>query len=99
MYYDRDQFGSFDGPDNRRELMILMQRLGDRLPDAQARERRASFLRRIVKMSGNGFADKAVKITPCDAVQAYWILVNVCGCLSVDINAAAKLLDETVKRQ
>lgn len=69
------------------------------MPDAQARERRARFLKRIVRLSGNGFADKAVKITPCDAMQAYWIFGNICGVLEVDINKAARLLEEEVKRQ
>jgi len=93
------QFGSFDAKDNRRELMILLQRLGHHLPETLARERRAVFLRKVVRMSKNGFADKAVKIQPCDPVEAYWTLTMITGCLGVDIDRAARVLDDEVRRQ
>ena len=92
MRHESGQFGSFDGLDNRRELMILLQRL----PSDEAR---TGFLKRIVRLSGNGFAGKQVKLGLCDPVQAYWALVNITGVLGVDINRAARILEEQVSRQ
>lgn len=99
MRYDSGQFGSFDGRDNRRELMILFQKLGERLPRPLADERRADFLRKLVRLSGNGFASKMARITPCDPVAAYWMFGAITGCLGVSIDRAARLLDEEVRRQ
>ena len=99
MRYDSCQFGSFDGLDNRRELMILFQRLGENLPEQLAREKRAEFLRRLIKRSGNGFADKAASVKPCDPVEAYFAFNAITGVLGVNVDAAAKLLEDEVKRQ
>ena len=99
MRYDSGQFGHFDGLDNRREIMILFQRLGDHLPAPLANERRAVFLRRLCSRSTNGFSDKAVAITPLDAVQAYQMFVQITGVLGVDINWAARMLEKAVKEQ
>lgn len=97
MRYDSGQFQSFDGADNRKELWILFQRLGDPLPEVLKREKRAEFLKRLIRLSGNGFADKQVRIKPCDAVEAYFQFVAITGCLAVDINKAAKMLEEEVR--
>jgi hypothetical protein len=91
------QFSSFDGLDNRKELMILFQRLGDPLPEALKRNKRAEFLKRIVRLSGNGFAAKKVQIRPCDAVEAYFTFTAITGCLGVNIDKAAKMLEDAVR--
>lgn len=95
--YCSGQFQSFDGLDNRRELMLLFQRLGDPLPEVLKRDKRAEFLRRIVRMSNNGFAEKQVKIKPCDAVEAYFTFTAITGCLGVSIDRAAKMLEDAVR--
>jgi hypothetical protein len=97
MRYDSCQFGSFDGLDNRRELMVLFERLGDPLPEALKREKRAEFLRKMIRLSGNGFADKKATVRPCDAVEAYFQFVAITGCLQVDINRAAKMLEDELR--
>lgn len=97
MRYDSGQFGAFDGLDNRKEVMILLQKLGDGLTDKEGDARRANFLKALIRYSGNGFADKMVKIDPCDTVTAYWMFVHITGVLGVPIDKGAKLLDDTVK--
>lgn len=89
--FESFQFGSFDGKDNRRELMILFERLG-------SPEKRADFLQRLVRLSGNGFSDKMVKIVPCDPVTAYFTFTSITGVLGVDVNRAARMLEDEVRR-
>lgn len=95
------QFGSFDGADNRRELMILMQRLGQHLPSPLDRERRARFLQHLLPRSTNCLATKplVVDAKQCDPVGAYWLLVSITGALGVPIDVAARMLDEAVRSQ
>jgi hypothetical protein len=97
MRYDSYQFGSFDGLDTRKELMILFQRLGEPLPEILKRERRAIFLRRLLNLSTTGFSGKLPQIKPCDPVEAYFTFVAITGCLGVDVNQAAKMLEAEVR--
>jgi hypothetical protein len=99
MRYDSGQFGSFDGRDNRKELMNLFVRLGEHLPEQQARQRRAQFLQRLISRSTKGFADLPRAIEPCSAVEAYHLFVAITGCLHVPIDEAARLLERTVRDQ
>lgn len=82
---------TFDGLDNRREVMILLDRLGsDRA--------RAKFLESLIPSSLKGFAGCPMKVTNnCDTVSAYFMLVGVCNELGVSINTAAQKLEATVK--
>ena len=79
--------------------MILFQRLGQDLPEVLAKERRAEFLKKLIRFSKNGFADKMVTITPCDPVEAYFAFTAITGCLQVDVDLAARMLEEEVRRQ
>ena len=81
----------FDGRDNRREIMILLQRLGtDR--------RRAAFLTALARHSRNGFALAPTMVTgPCDPVAAYFMFVSICNELGTSINEAAELLQREVR--
>ncbi len=97
--FQTHQFGSFDGLDNRKTVALLFERMGHNLSDLQAREQRAAFLRRLVRLSGNGFAQQTVQITPCDAVEAYFAFTAITGCLGVDVDQAARMLEEEVRRQ
>lgn len=93
------QFGSFDGRDNRRELMILMQKLGDKAPDPKAH--RAAFLQGLIPLAVSQLAAVPLQVNPerCDPVGAYHLFVAITGCLDVPIETAAKLLDEAVRKQ
>lgn len=83
---------TFDGLDNRRELMILLDRLGS------DRARRA-FLLGLVPLSLKGFAGIPARLEgPCNAVTAYNMLIGLCNEVGVPINEAAKRLDERVRR-
>ena len=88
----KSELESFDGLDNRREIMILFQRLG-------SDERRAKFIESLIPNSLKGFAGCPMKVQgACDPVAAYYMLVGVTNELGVSINTAAKLLDEEVRR-
>lgn len=83
---------TFDGLDNRKEVMILLQRLGT---DA----RRAKFLESLIPASLTGFAGCPMKVRGnCDPVAAYYMLVGICNELGVSINTAAQRLEKEVKR-
>ena len=101
MRYDSGQFGSFDGLDNRRDVMHLFKRLGEHLPPHMANQKRAEFLQSLIKFSGNGFASRMIQMqaATCDTVGAYNAFVAITGVLGVEINAAARLLEEAVRKQ
>lgn len=86
----RSELESFDGLDNRREIMILLQRLG-------SDESRARFIESLIPLSLKGFAGCPMKVTgACDEVSAYYMLVGVCNEIGVSINEAARRLDKVV---
>lgn len=97
MYRDAGQFQSFDGKDNRREVMILLTRLGGSLPAPLADRRRADFLTRLIAHSGNGFARAMCRIEPCGVVDAYFAFVAITGVLGVPVEQAAQLLEAEVR--
>lgn len=82
---------TFDGRDNRRELVILLERLG-------TDKRRASFIESLIPNSLKGFAGCPMKVRGvCDPIAAYFMLIGVCNELGVPINQAAIKLEEAVK--
>jgi hypothetical protein len=82
---------TFDGLDNRREVMILLQRLG-------SDGRRARFLESLVPHSCRGFAGLPMKVADrCDPVAAYYMLVGITNELGVPIDTAARLLEREVR--
>lgn len=88
----KTELETFDGLDNRKEVMILLERLG-------SDKRRASFLEGLIPKSMKGFAAAPMKVTGnCDSIAAYYMLVGICNELGVSINEAAVLLDKEVKR-
>ena len=88
----KSELDTFDGLDNRREVMILLDRLGsDRA--------RARFIESLIPRSLNGFAGCPMRVSGnCDPVSAYYMLVSTCNELGVSINEAARLLDREVAR-
>lgn len=82
----------FDGLDNRREIMILLDRLG-------SDRRRARFIESLIPHSLKGFSACPMKVRGnCDAVAAYNMLISVCNEIGVSINTAAAKLEAEVKR-
>ena len=88
----KSELESFDGLDSRREVMILLQRLG-------SDQSRADFISTLVQRhSRNGFAGCEAKVVDtCDPVAAYFMLVGACNELGVSIDKAARLLEERVR--
>lgn len=87
----KSELESFDGLDSRREIMILLSRLGND-------QRRAQFLESLIPHSLKGFAGCPMKVKGnCDPVAAYYMLVGVCNELGVSINTAAQKLEKVVR--
>lgn len=88
----KTELDTFDGLDNRREVMILLHRLG-------SDERRAAFLESLIPQSLNGFAGCPMKVRgSADPVASYYMLVGICNELGVSINEAARRLERAVKQ-
>lgn len=88
----KSELDTFCGLDNRREVMVLLDRLG-------SDQARAAFLCSLTKHSSNGFAGSPVQVVNhCDSVTAYFMMVSICNELGVSINYAAKKLDGVVRR-
>lgn len=86
----KTELQTFDGLDNRKEIMILLERLGS---DAS----RARFIESLIPLSLKGFAGMPMKVRgPCGAVAAYFMLVGVCNELGVSINTAAQRLQRRI---
>ncbi len=87
----KTEIETFDGRDNRKEIMILLERLG-------SDQQRARFLESLIPRSLNAFAGVPMKVRGnCDPVAAYFMLVGVCNELGVSINDAARLLEKEMK--
>ena len=100
----KKQFGTFDTLDDRRELFILMERLGKDLPEEMAKRKRAAFLQGLIPESCSAMAEQMqsrLRVNPeeCNPYGAYMLFVAITGILEVPIAIAAKLLDEAVKNQ
>ncbi len=81
---------TFDGLDNRKEVLILLDKLG-------SDKRRAAFIESLIPSSLKGFAGCPMKVTgPCNTIAAYFMLVGTCNELGVSINTAAKRLEKEV---
>jgi hypothetical protein len=82
---------TFDGLDNRREIMILLERLG-------SDDRRARFIESLIPTSLK-FCGVPMRVTGiCDPVAAYFMMVGVCNELGVSINEAARFLEKEVRK-
>lgn len=95
------QFDTFDNIADRRELVILFQRLGSGLPEPMDCEVRQKFLEMLILLSMSGMDECPVKIdvNQCTAVGAYQLFVQIVGVLGVSIADAAKLLDDCVRKK
>lgn len=94
------QFDTFDTLADRRELVVLFQRLGEDLPDEQARGVRAKWLEQLICGSVT-MPEAPLKVNPasCHPVGAYTLFVQIVGVLGVPIRDAARALDEYVSRR
>ncbi len=95
------QFDTYDNREDRRELVILFERLGEGLPEELAREVRARFLESLIPQSYSAMRGAPMKANPneCSAVGAYQLFIAIVGVLGVSIDEAARKLDDTVRRK
>lgn len=84
------QFDTFDTLEDRRELVILFQRLGEG-PRADAL--RAKWLESLIPKT---WQVPSVNPASCHPVGAYYLFVQIVGVLGVPIRVAAAALDEYV---
>lgn len=88
----KSELNTFDGLDNRREIMILLFRLG-------SDQRRARFLESLIPFSLKGFKEAPMRVQGnCDPSAAYFMMVGICNELGVSINNAASLLEREIKK-
>lgn len=82
------QFDTFDTLSDRRDLILLFQRLGEKSPDPCAF--RAKWLERLTR---------GVHVNPasCHPVGAYMLFVQITGVLGVPIREAAVELERCVR--
>ena len=92
------QFDTFDTLEDRRELVILFQKLGEKYPEVRAREIRAQWLESLIK-SGTHSWQPEVNRDSCHPVGAYQLFIQIVGVLGVSIRDAAIALDKAVKEQ
>ena len=92
------QFDTFDTLGDRRELVILFQRLGADLPEVLAREARAKWLESLMQDSLTMAAPLHVNPDTCHPIGAYSLFIQIVGVLGVPIRVAAKKLDAYVTR-
>lgn len=97
MRYESGQFGSFEGLDNRKTVLNLFVRMGQGFSVEEGCRRRAAFLQGIIRRSDNGFARATCVVSPCTAVEAYFLFTAITGCLGVDVDRAARLLEQEVR--
>lgn len=88
----KSELETFDGKDNRMEIMRLLFRLG-------SDRRRAVFLESLIPHSLKGFQGCPMKVKGnCDASSAYFMLIGICNELGVSINVAAEKLQQEVSK-
>ena len=93
------QFGTFDTLEDRRELLILIDRLGGGLPMDLANERRARWLQKLASRGMVGKAAQVIDAKRCHPTGAYLLFIQIVGVLGVRIEDAARELEEEVRRQ
>ena len=87
----KSELDTFDGLDNRKEIMTLLTCLG-------SDKRRAAFLESLIPSSLKGFAGCPCKVVgACSSVAAYFMFISICNELGCSVNDAAKRLEAVVK--
>ncbi len=97
MTEKKGQFGTFEGLDNRKTVLALFNRMGHGLSERVGGMKRAGFLQGLIFVSTT-FTGKPLIVEPCSAIEAYNLFIAITGCLGVDIEGAAQLLEEVVRR-
>ena len=93
------QFDTFDTLDDRREIVILFERLGEGA--ANPNQVRAYFLRMMMLLSCNGFHEQvpAIDVSQCHPTGAYMTFVHLVGVLMIPMSNAVKILEECVSKK
>lgn len=93
------QFDTFDNKEDRRELVILFEKLGNGLPESMQRQYRATWLENLATSELGTFKEHPIRVTPCGAGDAMLIFTQIVGVLGVPIKEAAKKLDAAVRKR
>ena len=94
-------FGTFDGLDNRKELVRMFDRLLHKTSPEEGKAKVACFIQALVGM-GNKFSKRAVVTSaPQNTYEAYAMFAGICGnpAFGLDITKAAQVLEKVVRKQ
>src|SRR5215472_10844101 len=89
----------FDGADNRKEILILLDRLVHGLSEKQAGLARARFLERLLSYSQTGFQTRHLRSIPLGHTDAYFAFIAITNALGVPITTAVLVLEEEIKKR
>lgn len=87
----------FDGLDNRKVIIDCFRRMGGTLPEWQAAQVRALFLRNVVGKLSRTFGGITVAVTPCSVEEAYALFLQICANCGVPILEGVEALEEAVR--
>ena len=90
------QFDTFDNIEDRREIFILFERLGDGLSELMQNRYRAKFLEMLMTLN-IGNLPPSCEVSPCRADEAFRLFIQIVGVLGVPISDAVALLEEAVR--
>ena len=93
-------FGTFDGLDNRREIYRALRRLGEKCSEEQARARRACFLQGLLAGASELARLGVITDYPATVAEAYAMLVGISSvpAFGLPIEVAARKLEEVVRK-
>lgn len=86
------QFDTFDTLEDRRELIILFQKLGEKSPTPNIT--RAKWLESLIYKSTDW--RPSINADSCHPVGAYMLFIQIVGVLGVSMREAAVQLQRTV---
>jgi hypothetical protein len=87
----------FDGLDNRKTLLDLMQRLGQGVGEEQACARRGAVIQLLLRRHGHPMAGQA-QASPMTQEEAYMALAAMSGVLGADVAKLACDLERQLRR-
>lgn len=91
------QFDGLGELDDRREIMILFQKLGSKFPEPVARTVRAQWLESLMQDSLSLNAPLKVNPDACHPAGAYMLFVQIVGVLGVPIRLALRKLETAIR--
>ena len=93
----RQQFGTFDNLEDRREIFRMLKRIGHGKSEDEAAAERGEFVRSLIAGSEPFSAHGCLQTRPTSPWEAYQEFVALTGVLGVPIEDAAQKLEDYVR--